>query len=61
MNEGDQIRRVCEWNRNLSRENRELRCALGESQEAVAQAGVERDTALIFLDSAWRAAEGKQP
>lgn len=61
MNERDQIRRVCEWNRNLSRENRELRYAVRESQQAAIEASAERDTALIFLDSAWRAAEGKQP
>jgi hypothetical protein len=48
----EQLRQVCRWNRDLSRENRELRLALNESQKAAAQAGIERDSALVFLDTA---------
>jgi hypothetical protein len=62
MTEHEQLRHVCRWNQSLSRDNRELRRALQESQEAAVSAGVERDTALIFLDSAWQAAaEGQRP
>lgn len=62
MTEQEQLRHVCRWNRNLARENKELRQTLRESQDAAARAGVERDTALIFLDTAWEAAaEGQRP
>ena len=61
MTEHEQLRHVCRWNRTLARENKELRQAIRESQTAAASAGVERDTALIFLDSAWEAAaEGQR-
>lgn len=52
MTEREQIRRVCRWNRDLARENADLRRALQQSQEATATAGVERDTAVIFLNAA---------
>jgi len=52
MTEREQIRRVCRWNRDLARENTDLRRALQQSQEATAKAGVERDTAVIFLGAA---------
>jgi hypothetical protein len=62
MTEHEQLRRVCRWNQTLSRDNKELRQALQESQAAAARASVERDTALIFLDSAWQpAADGRRP
>jgi hypothetical protein len=61
MNEREQLRQVCRWNQDLSRENRRLRRAVRESEEVAAKAGVERDTALIFLDTAWQAAaEGER-
>jgi hypothetical protein len=61
MTEHEQLRHVCRWNRTLARENKELSQALRASQKAAASAGVERDTALIFLDSAWEAAaEGQR-
>jgi hypothetical protein len=52
MTEREQIRRVCQWNRDLARQNADLRRALQRSQEAAAKAGVERDTVVIFLDVA---------
>lgn len=62
MTEREQIRRVCQWNRDLAQENRELRRALGENQETIASVGVEHDAAVIFLDAAWDAAqEGQRP
>jgi hypothetical protein len=62
MNEREQIRQVCRWNRDLAWENRELRQALEKSRQAVAETGVERDTALLFLDATWEAAaEGQRP
>jgi hypothetical protein len=62
MDEREQIQLVCRWNRDLSRENRELRVAVKEGEEVASKTGIERDTALVFLDSAWRAAaEGEQP
>jgi hypothetical protein len=62
MSEHEQLRHVCRWNQTLSRDNKKLCRALQESQEAAARAGVERDTALIFLDSVWQAAaEGQRP
>lgn len=60
MIEHEQLRRVCQWNATLSRENKQLRWALQESQEATARTGVERDAALVFLDSAWEAAGGQR-
>jgi hypothetical protein len=61
MTENEQLRHVCRWNQTLSRDIKELRRALQESQEAAARAGVERDTAVLFLDSAWKAAaEGQR-
>jgi hypothetical protein len=60
MTEHEQLRHVCRWNQTLSSDNKELRRALQESQEAAARAGVERDTAVIFLDSAWQAAAEEQ-
>jgi hypothetical protein len=62
MTEHEQLRQVCRWNQTLSQENHGLRQALQESQSAAAEVGIERDTALIFLDSAWQAAaEGQRP
>jgi hypothetical protein len=62
VTEHDQLRHACRWNQTLSRDNKELRRSLQESLEAAARAGVERDTALLFLDSAWQAAaEGQRP
>jgi hypothetical protein len=62
MTERDQLRHVCRWNQTLSRDNKELRRALLENQEAAARAAVERDTAVLFLGSAWQAAtEGQRP
>jgi hypothetical protein len=52
MNEREQIRQVCRWNQDLARENRALRLAFRESQEVVAKAGVERDSALVLFDTA---------
>lgn len=59
MNEREQIRQVCRWNQDLSQENRRLRRAIRTSEAEAAAALAERDTALIFLDSAWKSAEGK--
>jgi len=56
MNEREQMRQVCRWNQDLSHENHQLRQAAREKEEAARQAGIERDTALIFLESAWKAA-----
>jgi hypothetical protein len=62
MTEHEQLHHVCRWNQTLSRDNKELRRALQESRDKTARAGVERDTALLFLDSAWQAAaEGQRP
>ncbi|MGD1057367.1 MAG: hypothetical protein ABR992_08135 [Solirubrobacteraceae bacterium] len=62
MIDREQLRHVCRWNQTLSQENLGLRQALRESQETADRAGVERDTALIFLDTAWQiAAEGQRP
>ncbi|MGD1056960.1 MAG: hypothetical protein ABR992_06035 [Solirubrobacteraceae bacterium] len=60
MNEREQIRQVCRWNQDLSHENQKLRHAVRESQKDAAQAGIERDTALILLESAWKAASEGQ-
>jgi hypothetical protein len=62
MTEQEQIRHICLWNRRLARENRELRQALQQSRQAAAEIGVERETALIFLNATWQAAtEGRRP
>jgi hypothetical protein len=62
MNEREQLLHICRWNRDLARENQELRQALEKSRQAAAETGVERDTALLFLDVTWEAAaEGQRP
>lgn len=62
VTEHEQLQHVCRWNQTLSQENQALRRALRQSQNAAARAGVERDTAVLFLDVAWEAAaEGQRP
>ncbi len=62
MTDHEQLVHLCRWNQTLSQENQALRRALQRSQNAAARAGVERDTAVLFLDAAWEAAvEGQRP
>jgi hypothetical protein len=52
MNEHDQIRAVCRWNRRLSGENVCLRWRVAELERALAGERVQRQATDILLGSA---------